>query len=211
MSSPRALSVPSFVPQMQSMRRFVGAVALSGLVLVPNAGSAEWRAIPSTATSPGGLLYLDRTTMKMGGATRIVWLLFNTPQEAARRTVGSSKSLLEFDCARSAVRLLEFITYTGAMAAGNVLVRSLAPTEWESISPDSSLGPALELVWLRRPSDAAPTLSKCWPAAPSAVLATFDWNFTRKTRGVCVQTRRALTRTGPRKSGPSSSGAGRDK
>jgi hypothetical protein len=146
MSSQRVLSVPSIVRQMESMRRLVGAVTLSCLVLVPNAVSAEWRAIPTTATSPGGLLYLDPATLKMGGATRIVWLLFDKRQEAGATSVGSSKSLLEFDCAGSAVRLLEFITYTGAMAAGNVLVRSLAPTEWESVSSDSSLGPALELV-----------------------------------------------------------------
>lgn len=135
------------------MRRVLVAL-LSCLIFLSHSALAESRIIVAANSDTDGLLYLDTSHMADNGrTTRRAWVLFDKKAGSSPNIVRSSKSLLEFDCGKNAVRLLEFVTFGEAMGQGRALLRSSVPTDWEVVVSRSSVRSAFDFACREVPKE----------------------------------------------------------
>ena len=107
--------------------------------LVIGNAHAEWNLLGRTDTFR---IYLDKgSSQKNGSIVRTSQLIdFVTAQWIDAQTVIMSvKSLVDFDCAESKLRILTVETYSEQMTGGRLLASEKFPSpEWESIQAGSS-------------------------------------------------------------------------
>lgn len=89
--------------------------------------------------------YIDPTTLKKQGPSRVVWELADY-KEASQYGNFSAISRLEYDCSAERKRLLTSAFYTGKMGTGSVIASNSKASEWDHHPPSSVGNVLLKLI-----------------------------------------------------------------
>lgn len=116
------------------------------LFFLMHGANAEWIKLPN---SDVGNNYIEVPLLKIDENNQHVqtWLLqdFYFPQNGSK----SMKSINEFDCAKTTVRVLRLIVFTESMANGSILADFESTNEqkiWRSIPQDSFANSAFDIA-----------------------------------------------------------------
>lgn len=124
-----------------------GTFLAAGILLTVASFSvcAEWVKVKDADIAN---LYFDPTSVKRNGDLRRVWELTDVK---ATNVFGmkSSRSLSEYDCKTDRTRTLAIATFTGQMAAGNLIERSDVAGDWQYIAPGAVSDIILKRVCLK--------------------------------------------------------------
>ena len=109
-------------------------------VFIPNLSFAAWTSIHKSSDS-GSRYYanlLDIKVNKKFSKLRL-WTIedFNLLQEVASHKYLSVKSVTEFDCKNSKIRIMGYSLYEENMAKGEIIFSKGTPFEWQKINKNT--------------------------------------------------------------------------
>lgn len=116
------------------MKRIVLAVLLSASL----PASAVWVWVADAGETSR---YIDPTTLKKQGPSRVIWELTDYKAPTAYGNL-SAISRWEYDCSADRKRLLTSAFYSGKMGTGSVISSNSSTSEWDH-HPPNSVGSAL--------------------------------------------------------------------
>ena len=109
-------------------------------VFIPNLSFAEWTLIYESSDSRSKYYanLLDIKVNKKFSKLRL-WTIedFNLLQEVASYKYLSVKSVTEFDCKNSKIRIMGYSLYEENMAKGEIIFSKGTPFEWQEINKDT--------------------------------------------------------------------------
>ena len=109
-------------------------------IFIPNLSFAEWTLIYQSSDSRSKYYanLLDIKVDKKFSKLRL-WTIedFNLLQEVASYKYLSVKSLTEFDCKNSKIRIMGYSLYEENMAKGEIIFSKGTPFEWQKINKDT--------------------------------------------------------------------------
>lgn len=109
-------------------------------VFIPNLSFAEWTLIYESSDSRSKYYanLLDIKVNKKFSKLRL-WTIedFNLLQEVASYKYLSVKSVTEFDCKNSKIRIMGYSLYEKNMAKGEIILSKGTPFEWQKINKDT--------------------------------------------------------------------------
>ena len=109
-------------------------------VFIPNLSFAEWTLIYESSDSRSKYYanLLDIKVNKKFSKLRL-WTIedFNVLQEVASYKYLSVKSVTEFDCKNSKIRIMGYSLYEENMAKGEIIFSKGTPFEWQEINKDT--------------------------------------------------------------------------
>ena len=109
-------------------------------VFIPNLSFAEWTLIYESSDSRSKYYanLLDIKVNKKFSKLRL-WTIedFNLLQEVASYKYLSVKSVTEFDCKNSKIRIMGYSLYEENMAKGEIILSKGTPFEWQKINKDT--------------------------------------------------------------------------
>ncbi len=123
----------------------LAALALTLATSAPHTQAAEWTQLPGPASSVVAV-YTDVASERSRHGRVLGYLLPNprqawfitdyaTPHRWKLYQIASSKQLIEFDCKRSTMRVLNRLYYDGAMAQGRLLASETPAAEFTQVVP----------------------------------------------------------------------------
>jgi hypothetical protein len=125
-------------------------VLVAPLVLATPA-CAAWTLVSSRNAQA---IYADFSLLRVDGAMRRVWLLFDLPEpmamESAPDGANSIRALADIDCRELRWRFLTESVHSGRMAGGDVLREQARPERWAYIAPETMAHDVLKRVCARR-------------------------------------------------------------
>ena len=109
-------------------------------VFIPNLSFAEWTLIYESSDSRSKYYanLLDIKVNKKFSKLRL-WTIedFNLLQEVASYKYLSVKSVTEFDCKNSKIRIMGYSLYEENMAKGEIILSKGTPFEWQKINKNT--------------------------------------------------------------------------
>ncbi|MFL2980944.1 MAG: surface-adhesin E family protein [Methylophilaceae bacterium] len=119
------------------MKKFIFLI----LIFFPALSFADWTLIPLDLDSDQikARYFIDLKNLRSKGNKVRVWSMqdFNEPQVVGPHSYYSVKSLSEFNCNESKIRILAYSIYDSNMAKGEKLISKGSPFSWENIKKDT--------------------------------------------------------------------------
>ena len=119
------------------MKKFIFLI----LIFLPVLSFADWTLIPLNLDSDQmkTRYFIDLKNLRPKGNKVRVWSMqdFNEPQVAGPHSYYSVKSLSEFNCNESKIRILAYSVYDSNMAKGEKIMSKGSPFSWKDIKKDS--------------------------------------------------------------------------
>ncbi len=119
------------------MKKFIFLI----LIFFPALSFADWTLIPLDLDSDQikARYFIDLKNLRSKGNKVRVWSMqdFNEPQVVGPHSYYSVKSLSEFNCSESKIRILAYSIYDSNMAKGEKLISKGSPFSWENIKKDT--------------------------------------------------------------------------
>ena len=81
--------------------------------------------------------YIDPQSVEKVGNVRRIWTLQDLKSQGVRGE-RSMKALMEYECDKERVRVVNATAHSGQMAAGDVVARVTKPASWTNIAPNSA-------------------------------------------------------------------------
>ena len=119
------------------MKKFIFLI----LIFFPVFSFADWTLIPLDLESDQikARYFIDLKNLRLKGNKVRVWSMqdFSEPQVVGPHSYYSVKSLSEFNCSESKIRILAYSIYDSNMAKGEKLISKGSPFSWENIKKDT--------------------------------------------------------------------------